>query len=162
MKKMMWFLSFSPLLSHTKTQISLLSLLTLLSPRTRESKIWKRVVVCCLVNLSRATRWVTIYEYKKSSSIYIRINARCSTFACIVRTNSSPDGRQSVNPRGAFEGKKREFCVPCAYKDAFPVLYCVTFWTACFLHPLQNVRRVLGTYSNIRKRQTRVSFRFFS
>lgn len=44
------------------------------------------------------------------------------------------------------EGKKWEkFRVPCAYKDAFPVLYCVTFWIACFLQPLQYVRRVFGT-----------------
>ena len=40
--------------------------------------------------------------------------------------------------------KWEKFCVPCAYKDAFPVLYCVTFWIACFLHPLQYVRRVFG------------------
>ena len=38
----------------------------------------------------------------------------------------------------------RKFCVPCANKDAFPVLYCVTFWIACFLQPLQYVRLVLA------------------
>jgi hypothetical protein len=36
---------------------------------------------------------------------------------------------------------------PCAYREAFPVLYWVTFMVMCFLQPLQKAFFVLGTFT---------------
>jgi len=36
---------------------------------------------------------------------------------------------------------------PCAYREAFPVLYWVTFMVMCFLQPLQKAFFVFGTFT---------------
>ncbi len=41
-------------------------------------------------------------------------------------------------------------CLPWAYREALPVLYCVTFMLVCFLHPLQKARFVFGTFTCVK------------